>query len=214
MGRIFRGPFFLWASLRSFRPKNPTQKFLHPTACLTATAAAGMLTSRFPFLVLLDAFSNTERSDLANQWQRQRLLQRKLDETFGRDEFCKILREGAHRRRRRIKTDVIFERRERHQYPLVRKRGHSPLQAFRRPRRRFANTRLHFAQFLLRLLRCGADILSDVLRSRFFRHHDFFYCSRPYGSESFSYRNANRYLCHLRPSLRKARILASGLRVH
>jgi hypothetical protein len=67
----------------------------------------------------------------------------------------------------------MFERGERDQYQLIGKGGHPPLQAFLGPGCGCANTRAHFAQFLLRLFGGGTDVLGDAFRSRFFWSHDF-----------------------------------------
>ena len=49
-----------------------------------------------PFLVFLDTLSNAERGDLADQGERERLPQRKLDRSFGRGKFRQVFCEGFH----------------------------------------------------------------------------------------------------------------------
>ena len=57
---------------------------------------------------------------------------------------------------------MAFVRGESDQYPPIRKGRHSPLQAFRSPGRGFANTRMHFTQFLLSPFWSGLDVLGNV----------------------------------------------------
>jgi hypothetical protein len=129
--------------------------------------------SSSPFAVLLDAFSNAERGDLADERQWQRLFKWKLDRPSRGHEFRKRFREGAYCRRRWIEADVIFVRGECDQYPPIGKRRHTPLQAFRGSGRGFADARVYFTQFLLSLFWSGVDVPGDVFRPRFFCTHDF-----------------------------------------
>lgn len=73
---------------------------------------------RLPLPVLFAAFLNPELRDLGDQWQRQRLVDRKLNgparSFVSRELFC----EGFHCGRRRIESDVVPVRRERDQNPM------------------------------------------------------------------------------------------------
>jgi len=125
--------------------------------------------SRSPFPIFLDTLPDSERGDLADQRQRERLLEWKPDRRIGRDESLQILREGSDCRWRWIEADVMFEHGKSDQYPPIGKRGHSPLQAFFRSGSRCSNTRSHFTQFLLRLFGRGIDIFGDALRWLFWK---------------------------------------------
>jgi hypothetical protein len=77
------------------------------------------LALRSPPLVILDALANAERRNLADQGQRQRLLQQELDGSFSRGEFCEFLSKGFRCRGRWEEPDVTFEGGEQNQNPFV-----------------------------------------------------------------------------------------------
>src|SRR5882762_5601361 len=79
----------------------------------------------------------------------------------------------------------MLERGERNQYPPIGKGGHPPLQAFLGPGCGCANTRTHFAQFLLRLFGGGTDVLGDAFRSRFFLESRFYFIDSPTDTPRF-----------------------------
>jgi len=192
---------------RSFlRTRRPAQREIP----LRSNRIPVRIPSRSPLSILLDALSYAKFSDLANQRERQGLLQRKLDRPSRRVEFRKLLCERLHRRRRGIKPNVVFVRRKRNQNPLIRKRRHPPFHPLRRSRSRLPNARPHLPQFLPRLLRRRLNVLSNARRSRFLCSHGFLFYrhSRPH---SIAFASSRLPFARAPPTIARDTIPAMGV---
>jgi len=96
-----------------------------------------------------------------------------MDRAFRGDKFLEIFGEGSHRRRRRNESDMFLESGEHDENSSIGVGGHIPLQVFGGTGRGGADGGAHFAEFLLRLFRSGADVFGDGFGTSFLGRHDF-----------------------------------------